>query len=71
MTPPDIWGGGGFEVHDAMGDDGEVEMGAVPRWHVMVNGVGAWPVAYFYEQGDAELWSQTMNATFGRGPIGG
>jgi hypothetical protein len=47
-TPPNIWGGGGFEVHEAE----DVEERPDPRlpWLVMVNGVGSWPVAWFYER---------------------
>jgi hypothetical protein len=62
ITPPNIWGGDGFEVHEA--EDEEERPDRRLRWHVMVNGVGSWPVAWFYEEGDARLWSETMNRHF-------
>lgn len=58
-TPPNVWGGKGFEVgHD---DEGP---GAIPKYCVHVNGVGSWPIAWFYEEVDAILWAETMNAHF-------
>ena len=62
VTLPTVWGGSGFEVHEAEDIDERPEPRL--RWHVMVNGVGSWPVAWFYEHGDAQLWASTMNAAF-------
>jgi hypothetical protein len=56
----------GFWSYSFMGRKEEC---ASLRWHVMVNGVGSWPVAWFYERDDAELWSRTMNETFASGIV--
>jgi hypothetical protein len=47
-TPTNTWGAKGFEVHyDREGP------ATPPRWHLMLNGVGSYPIAYFYRKADA------------------
>jgi hypothetical protein len=58
-TSSRVWGARGFEVVEVSDPDERPEPSL--RWHVHANGVGSWPIAWFYEEKDARLWSEAVN----------
>lgn len=51
-TPSTIWGGEGYSAH-YVEDISERPDPRLP-WCVTVEGVGSWPIAWFYQRADAE-----------------
>lgn len=65
--PPSVWGGSGYGF--SFSHDGLTPGDQRARWWVGVNGVGAYPIAWFYRKADAKLWTETMNAASSPNPL--
>lgn len=57
-TPLNVWAAKGYQVDYSR--DGP---GATPRWCLHLNGVGSWPIAWFYRKADAQHCIDTQAQT--------